>query len=263
MKVISLFVGMLPLIHGLVITNPCCSEFAHRVSAFGPALPVKGLSSSRTLIEEIEASIALAGSELCSSTTDDLNNTIVVVPRGGCSFGDKVLNSQSAGAVAVVVYETDASESGVVTMSANPADSAAAAIPSVFVSGISGAAIVGILTNASGTAVGVLNATGSVSIMLQDYDFTFYTIVMLLGATAAFLLVVIITISGCCQSRHVSSRGTSSARHTVLAPGKYDAAHLSGGGAREMETKTKRNTPPPGKYSDNPRYKPTTIKATV
>lgn len=160
---LAVLLAVLPMHHSLVVTSPCCSEYLHRVSAFGPALPANGLSSSRTVIPEISKSIVVAATNLCAPTAENLNDTIVVVPRGGCSFGDKVLNSQIAGASAVVVYETDLSEDGLVTMSADAVLAAAIDVPSVFVSSATGVTLLSLLSDENASGVAVLNATGSVS----------------------------------------------------------------------------------------------------
>lgn len=256
-SIASVLVGFLPVLQALVITTPCCSEYQHRVSAFGPALPVRGVSSSRTVIPEIEETIVLSSTDLCAATAADLNNTIVVVPRGGCTFGDKVLNSQAAGALAVVVYETDTSSSSLVTMSADPVVSASVEIPSVFVSSATGVALVGLLGNATGAEVAVLNGTGSVFHGVVYYDVTLYTVVMLLGAVAALLLVVVIVITGCCQ--RVERRGKNP---TSLSPGEYEAEDLLGGRAQSLKEKGEGSHVPP-RESVNPRYKGNAVEATV
>ena len=62
----------------------------------------------------------------------------MVVARGGCSFTDKILAAAAAGALGVVVINTDATTS---PMQGDPAEAALIRIPSVMVSSAFGDAL--------------------------------------------------------------------------------------------------------------------------
>jgi len=74
------------------------SAYAAHPSAFGPAIPDGGITASLAVVS------VNGSTDACSSLPrNSLTGMIAIVDRGECLFVDKVVNAQSAGAVAVVI----------------------------------------------------------------------------------------------------------------------------------------------------------------
>jgi len=78
------------------------SYLATGAAAFGPAFPAGGLTGDLAIAEDGEGS----SSDICTEVINpaDLDGKIALIRRGGCTFVEKVLNAQEAGAIGVVVY---------------------------------------------------------------------------------------------------------------------------------------------------------------
>ena len=206
---------------GLVIIDPCCTVIEHREAAFGPTLassPVAG-----ALVATANASDACEG----VSDATPANESLLMIPRGGCAFGEKVLNAQAAGAVGVIVYETQAGETGLVTMAADPTTSASVNIPAAFVSFASGQELIGMLENSTSDALEVvLNTTGATNIHRgKAYDFQMYSILLFAATGLLSLTTIVLVLTTCCHRR--KQRQTTAAATPV---GEYSADDISGGG---------------------------------
>ncbi len=81
--------------------------------------------------------------EACNPLINDLTGKIAVVYRNTCEFGAKALNAENAGAVAVIIINR---EDEVINMGGG-ADGLTVTIPVVFISSVSGAALVQEMAN--------------------------------------------------------------------------------------------------------------------
>jgi hypothetical protein len=122
---IALSTFLLVSTRALLITGPeRPSLFLHIRAQFGPS----DYDVQAPLVGAVPA-------DLCSMSTMDLSDRVVLIERGHCTFVEKVLAAQRAGAVAVVVGNTASDDPSPVTMAAAPgSDADAVVIPSVFVS---------------------------------------------------------------------------------------------------------------------------------
>lgn len=102
----------------LVVTDPCCHFFEHRGAMFGPELPVPEESifdyiPERPRIASVEGPLKLTDSSnpfLCQQKNVAMQsyhfeNSIALIPRGGCSFAEKVYFAELLGAKAAVVFQ--------------------------------------------------------------------------------------------------------------------------------------------------------------
>jgi E3 ubiquitin-protein ligase RNF13 len=104
--------------------------FNHRTGAFGPqpgSYGIIGVATHPTPLDGCTSLLSQAG---------DLKNKIVIIERGNCNFTDKVLNAQEAGAIGVVVGNTDYDRTDQLLIMSAPDtfDSSNVKIPAVFVS---------------------------------------------------------------------------------------------------------------------------------
>ncbi len=79
-------------------------------AGFGATLTLGGVTGDLELADDGSA----AGSEGCGALVGFTSGRIAVIDRGGCEFGDKVLNAENAGAIAAVVVNN--SSPGVIAM---------------------------------------------------------------------------------------------------------------------------------------------------
>eukprot|EP00475_Leptophrys_vorax_P008755 TRINITY_DN156_c0_g2_i3.p1 TRINITY_DN156_c0_g2~~TRINITY_DN156_c0_g2_i3.p1 ORF type:complete len:304 (-),score=80.79 TRINITY_DN156_c0_g2_i3:357-1268(-) len=140
--------------------------FSHTTGNFGPqagTYAVIGMAAAPFITDN-----SFDGCKADAFTGADVSNKIVVIPRGNCNFTDKVINAQRAGAIGVVIANTDAARPDQLLVM-SPADSAIAqniSIPSVFVSFNTNKQIGLLMQSASGTGVAVriiLDSQGEVS----------------------------------------------------------------------------------------------------
>lgn len=115
---------LLPTVHTLVVDVPCCSEYPHTDAMFGAELDDAGISGKVSVVEPNSG---------CSDSfpTDDLNGSIAIIPRGVCSFGQKVFYAQMSSASAVIIFNNDGDN--LIAMSAEERYAESIIIPAVFV----------------------------------------------------------------------------------------------------------------------------------
>jgi len=108
---------------------------------FGPALPTSAITADLVLVEN---SGSTDPHDACTSLTNagSLNGKIAVIRRGGCNFVEKVMMAQNAGALAVVMVN---SESGDPILMGG--DDPAITIPSIMIYQTDGEEIITALLN--------------------------------------------------------------------------------------------------------------------
>eukprot|EP00924_Labyrinthula_sp_SR-Ha-C_P004625 maker-scaffold_1-snap-gene-6.4-mRNA-1 protein AED:0.00 eAED:0.00 QI:140/1/1/1/1/1/2/159/576 len=115
-----IFLNSLHSYNSLVITQPCCQVYQHRGAMFGPKLPVKeekyfGYSHDNNEIKSVEGFLidttltqfpTFCDPSEAKNLEVDFNGAIALIPRGGCSFAEKVYFAERAGAVAAIIYQS-------------------------------------------------------------------------------------------------------------------------------------------------------------
>lgn len=88
------------------VTSPPSIAGSYEVALpdFGP---IFNANFSRPLVEAVDTSGATTACFLIDANISDLNNVIALIDRGDCSFVDKALNAQAAGALAVIICNDD------------------------------------------------------------------------------------------------------------------------------------------------------------
>lgn len=126
----------------IYITNSSVSgEYFGIEAAFGPALPTEALIANLVLAENENS---LNAYEACNDSTNssEIDGQIAVIKRGNCSFTDKVMNAQNAGAIAVIVVNNEAGQP--IRMGG---ESATINIPSIMINQFDGENIISALEN--------------------------------------------------------------------------------------------------------------------
>ena len=118
--------------HQVVVNAPAAAAYDASGATFGPALTATGVTGDVVLVDDGVGT----GSDACEPLAG-LSGRVALIDRGTCAFVDKVLNAQSAGAIAVIV----ANNQGGNTRITMGGDSKRVRIPSVMVSQDDGATI--------------------------------------------------------------------------------------------------------------------------
>ncbi len=86
----------------LVVDAPgaIAGSFQAQGAAFGPPVPLAGLSGDMTLVID---GAGLDVNDGCEPLSNDLTGQIALINRGNCSFTSKSINAQNAGAIGVVI----------------------------------------------------------------------------------------------------------------------------------------------------------------
>ena len=121
--------------HEVVVNAPAPATYAARLAAFGKTLTTDGLAGDVVLVNDG----AGTPSDACEGAGAGLSGKIALIDRGACTFVDKVLNAQSAGAAGVIVANNNAaSPEEIFSMGG---DTHRVRIPAVMVSYNSGSAL--------------------------------------------------------------------------------------------------------------------------
>ncbi len=113
----------------VVITAPesVAGDYAARQAVFGPGL-TEELSGPVVAAMDTSTTTFTA----CAEVTNDLSGAIALIDRGACSFVQKVLNAQAAGAIGVIVCNSNAAvPTQAIVMGGD--DMGAVTIPSVMI----------------------------------------------------------------------------------------------------------------------------------
>ncbi len=139
-----------PLADPLTINNgPLAGDYSGVAASFGSQLTTTPITSNLALLVDLIPDTSDACNPVINAS--DLNGNIVVIRRGGCEFGRKVLTAENAGALAVIMVNNEA---GNPIVMGPGADGGSVTIPSVMVSQTDGEAIISALQNGE-----VLSAT--------------------------------------------------------------------------------------------------------
>ena len=82
-NIIIILNNIIPFSNSLVVNKPCCSIYPHADAMFGAELDDAGITGKLTVIDPPNG---------CTDEfpTINLNQSIALIPRGTCSFGQKV-----------------------------------------------------------------------------------------------------------------------------------------------------------------------------
>ncbi len=116
-----------------VEVNTTHTIYAAAGSALGPALTATGIMANIALVNDGSAPTADACQRLARNS---LTNRIALIDRGACTFADKILNAQRAGAVGVIIANNE--PGSVFTIGGT---GSGITIPSVFVEMAAGTAL--------------------------------------------------------------------------------------------------------------------------
>jgi serine protease len=138
---------------GFVVTAPVGVQghydyLSNTIDWGNPSLATLSIAAPLVIARSAEA----ADSTLCTSAINaaEIEGKIAVIYRGGCQFGLKALNAQNAGAVGVIIVNSDSSP--IIEM--GPGDNGASVtIPAIMVSNVTGAWLNSEINNGVATAV--------------------------------------------------------------------------------------------------------------
>ncbi len=87
--------------HEVVVNAPAsiAGTYAAKGAAFGPALDPTGITGDVVLVDDGTGTTT----DGCEAIQNDISGKVALIDRGSCFFTVKVVNAQSAGAIAVIV----------------------------------------------------------------------------------------------------------------------------------------------------------------
>jgi hypothetical protein len=93
--------GGTPKIVQMTAPSGIAGDYSGEIAAFGPSLPNPAITGTFVLVEDNAAPTSDACETIVNAA--EINGNIAVIRRGGCSFVDKVVAAEAAGAIAVIV----------------------------------------------------------------------------------------------------------------------------------------------------------------
>ncbi len=116
--------------HEIVVSTPTSlsGTYDSVPASFGPSIPSGGITGEMLLVSD-GVNPARDG---CEEITNDIVDKIALIERGSCSFTTKVTNAQTAGAIAVIVFQNTGDDP--FSMGFEAGDEVGINIPSVMVS---------------------------------------------------------------------------------------------------------------------------------
>ena len=152
-----------------ILNGPLAGEYTGQPAGFGESLPddtpltgVLALLYDQGELGEESPDPHDACQTIINAT--DLAGNIVVIRRGTCEFGTKILAAENAGAIAVIMVNNEAG--GPITMGAG-ADGGSVTIPSIMISQADGEALIAQLQAGETIDASLINASNYTD---SDYD---------------------------------------------------------------------------------------------
>ena len=152
-----------------ILNGPLAGEYTGQPAGFGESLPddtpltgVLALLYDQGELGEESPDPHDACQTIINPT--DLAGNIVVIRRGTCEFGTKILAAENAGAIAVIMVNNEAG--GPITMGAG-ADGGSVTIPSIMISQADGEALIAQLQAGETIDASLINASNYTD---SDYD---------------------------------------------------------------------------------------------
>jgi len=138
-----------------ILDGSLAGEYTGQPAGFGESLPDETpLVGELALLYDSAPDVHDACDNIINPT--DLNGKIVVIKRGICEFGSKILSAENAGAIAVIMVNNVAG--GPITMGAG-ADGASVTIPSIMISQTDGNALIAQLQQGNIINASLINAS--------------------------------------------------------------------------------------------------------
>ena len=137
-NIIIILNNIIPFSNSLVVNKPCCSIYPHADAMFGAELDDAGITGKLTVIDPPNG---------CTDEfpTINLNQSIALIPRGTCSFGQKVFYAQMSAASAVIIFNNNGDD--LIAMSAEERYAENVIIPAAFVGESTGLQLLADLKN--------------------------------------------------------------------------------------------------------------------
>lgn len=179
---------LLPSVHTLVVDVPCCSEYPHADAMFGGELDNAGITGKVSVVEP---------SSGCADSfpRDNLNGSIAIIPRGVCSFGQKVFYAQMSSASAVIIFNNDGDN--LIAMSAEEQYAENIIIPAVFVGESTGIDMLKLLKDEPEVIVTINKTDSKVGPSgLPQLD-SKLTLIMFEGVTIMWCLIFVCYVISC------------------------------------------------------------------
>ena len=179
---------LLPSVHTLVVDVPCCSEYPHADAMFGGELDNAGITGKVSVVEP---------SSGCADSfpSDNLNGSIAIIPRGVCSFGQKVFYAQMSSASAVIIFNNDGDN--LIAMSAEEQYAENIIIPAVFVGESTGIDMLKLLKDEPEVIVTINKTDSKVGPSgLPQLD-SKLTLIMFEGVTIMWCLIFVCYVISC------------------------------------------------------------------
>ena len=151
-----------------VLNSKVSGAYLAAEAQFGEALSPDAIQAQLVVMEDSAESgdSADACNEILNA--DDLNGRIVLIRRGSCEFGSKVLKAENEGALAVIMVNNNP---GAIINMASGAEGAAVSIPSVMVSQEDGESLISAVLSSSEPIIAELSNDGSGPFNLDgDFD---------------------------------------------------------------------------------------------
>ncbi|GMR35607.1 hypothetical protein PMAYCL1PPCAC_05802, partial [Pristionchus mayeri] len=115
------------------VLSPANLAYTYEIipAQFGP--PLDAYQHTHRGVQLFAATI----DESCNGLQDDMTGGVVIMPRGECTFIEKMANAEAAGALFALVTEVNSSSSATVSMTRGDLD-VSINIPSAWIAGTSG-----------------------------------------------------------------------------------------------------------------------------
>jgi hypothetical protein len=203
-----------------ILDGSLAGEYTGQPAAFGESLP-----DETPLVGELALLYDSAPDvhDACNDITnpDDLNGKIVVIRRGECEFGTKILSAENAGAIAVIM--TNNVPGGPITMGAGE-DGDSVTIPSIMISQADGSALISQLQNGEIINASLINAAN-----YTDSDLDNEIIAHEYGHGISNRLMGGAQAAGCMQNAEQQGEGFSDWFGLMITLGENDAPSIPRG----------------------------------
>jgi len=203
-----------------ILDGSLAGEYTGQPAAFGESLPDETpLVGELALLYDSAPDVHDACNEI--TNPDDLNGKIVVIRRGECEFGTKILSAENAGAIAVIM--TNNVPGGPITMGAGE-DGDSVTIPSIMISQADGSALISQLQDGEIINASLINAAN-----YTDSDLDNEIIAHEYGHGISNRLMGGAQAAGCMQNAEQQGEGFSDWFGLMITLGENDAPSIPRG----------------------------------
>ena len=203
-----------------ILDGSLAGEYTGIPAGFGASLPDETpLVGELALLYDSAPDVHDACDEIVN--VSDLNGKIVVIRRGICEFGSKILSAENAGAIAVIMVNNV--DGGPITMGAG-VDGASVSIPSIMISQVDGNALIAQLQAGNTINASLINAANYTDSNLDNeiiaHEYGHGISNRLMGGAQA---------AGCMQNAEQQGEGFSDWFGLMITLGENDSPSLPRG----------------------------------